>query len=339
MRRVAWPHTEAVSVIDEGGAMLSIRNLVKIYPGPVPALRGVDLDVPRGMFGLLGPNGAGKSTLMKVIAGLLEPTSGTITLDGEDVLQDPARLHRQLGYLPQDFGFYPNLSGQDMLAYLLELKGVEAPQGRKKLVAELLERVNLGFAAKRKVKGYSGGMRQRLGIAQAIAGNPRLIIVDEPTAGLDPEERHRFYRILAELAADRTVLLSTHIVEDVAVLCPRFVVLSGGRIVAETTPSRAREALQGHIFEGLAGSDLAELQKKYWITQAVLVEGEHRVRIYTQDGGPAPAGFSAVAPTLEDAYMVLVGNGRGGSRGPAALAAPRGSGGEAAGGAVRGVEG
>src|SRR6516164_7405582 len=168
--------------------MLTIRNLVKIYPGPVAALQGIDLDVPRGMFGLLGPNGAGKTTLMRVLAGLLEP------------------------------------------------KGVDARGGLKELCAELLERVNLSFAAKRKVKGYSGGMKQRLGIAQAIAGDPRLLIVDEPTAGLDPEERMRFYRLLSELAADRTVLLSTHIVEDVAVLCPRFAVIRGGRLLAVTTP-------------------------------------------------------------------------------------------------------
>ncbi|MCA9755881.1 MAG: ABC transporter ATP-binding protein [Candidatus Eisenbacteria bacterium] len=294
--------------------MLSVRNLVKIYPGPVPALRGVDLEVPTGMFGLLGPNGAGKSTLMKVIAGLLEPTSGEVRLDGEDVLSDPDALHRRLGYLPQDFGFYPNLSGRDMLAYLLELKGVDAPGGRKKLVEELLERVNLTFAAKRKVKGYSGGMKQRLGIAQAIAGNPRLIIVDEPTAGLDPEERHRFYRILAELATERTVLLSTHIVEDVAVLCPRFVVISQGRIVAGTTPTEAKDKLRGRIFEGSAGGDLDEMRSRFWVTQAVLVEGRNLVRIFAPDGR-APEGFAEVEPTLEDAYMTLVGNGR-----PAGLA-------------------
>ena len=300
--------------------MLSIRNLVKIYPGPVAALRGVDLEIPVGMFGLLGPNGAGKSTLMKVVAGLLEPTSGEVRLDGEDILADPDGLHRKLGYLPQDFGFYPNLSGRDMLAYLLELKGVEAPGGRKKLVEALLERVNLTFAAKRKVKGYSGGMRQRLGIAQAIAGNPRLIIVDEPTAGLDPEERHRFYRILAELAADRIVLLSTHIVEDVAVLCPRFVVISGGRIVAETTPTGAREHLRGRIFEGSATGDLEELRRDYWVTQAVLFEGKNLVRVYAPDGA-GPAGFTAVDPTLEDAYMTLVGNGRHVDEGPVAATA------------------
>ena len=294
--------------------MLSVRNLVKIYPGPVPALRGVDLEVPTGMFGLLGPNGADKSTRMKVIAGLLEPTSGEVRLDGEDVLSDPDALHRRLGYLPQDFGFYPNLSGRDMLAYLLELKGVDAPGGRKKLVEELLERVNLTFAAKRKVKGYSGGMKQRLGIAQAIAGNPRLIIVDEPTAGLDPEERHRFYRILAELATERTVLLSTHIVEDVAVLCPRFVVISQGRIVAGTTPTEAKDKLRGRIFEGSAGGDLDEMRSRFWVTQAVLVEGRNLVRIFAPDGR-APEGFAEVEPTLEDAYMTLVGNGR-----PAGLA-------------------
>ena len=222
--------------------MLSARALTKIYPGPVTALNGIDLDVSPGMFGLLGPNGAGKSTFMKILAGLLEPTSGSVTLDGIDILKDPKLLWPRLGYLPQEFGFYPHLSGEAMLAHLLALKGVEAPQGTKKLVAALLDRVNLTFAAKRAVKGYSGGMRQRLGIAQAIAGDPRLIIVDEPTAGLDPEERLRFYQLLSELAADRIVLLSTHIVEDVAVLCPRFAVIREGRLLALTTPSEARAA-------------------------------------------------------------------------------------------------
>ena len=202
--------------------MLEIRNLVKVYPGGVTALRGIDLNVPKGMYGLLGPNGAGKSTLMKIVAGLLEPSGGSVSLDGVDVVAQPEEVHSRLGYLPQDFGFYPHLTGAQMLTYLLKLKGVTAPEGLPKLVAELLERVNLAFAAKRKVKGYSGGMRQRLGIAQAVAGNPRLIIVDEPTAGLDPEERGRFYRLLAELAGERSVLLSTHIVEDVAVSLSPF---------------------------------------------------------------------------------------------------------------------
>jgi len=287
--------------------MLTIRDLVKVYPGPVTALQGIDLDVPPGMFGLLGPNGAGKSTLMKILAGLLEATSGQVTLDGEDVLSKPERIRRRLGYLPQEFGFYPHLTGEKMLAYLLKLKGVEAPGGLRKLVDELLERVNLSYAARRKVKTYSGGMRQRLGIAQAIAGDPRLIIVDEPTAGLDPEERLRFYRILAELAADRIVLLSTHIVEDVAVLCPRFAVIHKGRLVALTSPTEARQAIEGKIFEGrIAREELEEIhRRRLRVIQSVLVEGKNRVRVYQPDGSSL-LGFEPVPATLEDAYLLRV---------------------------------
>ncbi|MFL6195649.1 MAG: ABC transporter ATP-binding protein [Thermoanaerobaculia bacterium] len=287
--------------------MLTIRDLVKVYPGPVTALQGVSLDVPPGMFGLLGPNGAGKSTLMKILSGLLEATSGQVTLDGEDILSRPERIRRQLGYLPQEFGFYPHLTGEKMLTYLLKLKGVDAPGGLKKLVPELLERVNLSAAAKRKVKTYSGGMRQRLGIAQAIAGDPRLIIVDEPTAGLDPEERLRFYRILAELAADRIVLLSTHIVEDVAVLCPRFAVIRKGRLVAQTSPSEARERIAGKVFEGRVGrEELEEIhRRRLRVIQSVLVEGKNRVRVYQPDGAQL-AGFEPVPATLEDGYLLLM---------------------------------
>jgi ABC-type multidrug transport system ATPase subunit len=292
--------------------MLTIRGLVKIYAGSVAALQGIDLDVPPGMFGLLGPNGAGKSTFMNILAGLLEPTAGSIQLDGIDVLADPQRLRPRLGYLPQDFGFYPYLTGAQMLTYLLKLKGIDAPGGRERLCAALLERVNLSFAAKRKVKEYSGGMRQRLGIAQAIAGDPRLIIVDEPTAGLDPEERLRFYRLLAELAETRTVLLSTHIVEDVAMLCPRFAVIRQGRLVATTTPAEARAAIAGTIYEGSVGAaGLEPLARRWQVTQAILVEGRNRVRVQVRDGRP-PEGFEPVAPTLEDAYLLMMqGTGRG----------------------------
>jgi len=294
--------------------MLVVRGLVKIYPGPVAALQGVDLDVPKGMFGLLGPNGAGKSTLMKILAGLLEPTSGSASLDGQDILSKPEVLWPRLGYLPQDFGFYPHLTGEEMLTYLLRLKGVQAPGGLKRLVAELLERVNLGFAARRKLKGYSGGMRQRLGIAQALAGNPDLIVVDEPTAGLDPEERLRFYRLLAELAEDRHVVLSTHIVEDVAVLCPRFAVIRGGRLLVVTSPAEARHAIAGRIFEGAVdASRLQDLGRTHCVIQSLLVEGRNRARIHAPDGD-VPAGFAPATPTLEDAYLVLMrsGNGNGG---------------------------
>jgi ABC-type multidrug transport system ATPase subunit len=286
--------------------MLTIQKLVKVYPGPVTALQGVSLEVTPGMFGLLGPNGAGKSTMMKIVAGVLEPTSGQVLLDGEDVTARPERLWPVLGYLPQDFGFYPHLTGEAMLAYLLELKGVVAPQGTKRLVADLLDRVNLTAAAKRKVKDYSGGMRQRLGIAQAIAGDPKLIIVDEPTAGLDPEERHRFYRLLAELAEQRTVILSTHIVEDVAVLCPRFAVFREGQVVTITSPSEARQRLQGAIFEGaVTSAELEELRKTRRVTQAYLVEGKNHVRVYQPDRA-APPGLAPTEATLEDAYLVAM---------------------------------
>jgi ABC-type multidrug transport system ATPase subunit len=286
--------------------MLTIRDLVKVYPGPVAALQGVHLEVEKGMFGLLGPNGAGKSTLMKIVAGLLESTSGTATLDDVDIVKEPEKLRNRLGYLPQEFGFYPHLNGLEMLTHLLKLKGVSGDGGPRGLAKTLLEQVGLGDAMTRKVKGYSGGMRQRLGIAQAVAGDPRLIIVDEPTAGLDPEERLRFYRILAELAERCIVVLSTHIVEDVATLCPRFALLSHGRIVADTSPTQARESLIGKIFEGsVSASEAADLTARHAVTQAVLVEGKNRVRVH-EPSGRAPVGFVAVEPTLEDAYFVLM---------------------------------
>jgi ABC-2 type transport system ATP-binding protein len=286
--------------------MLAIRNLVKVYPGPVAALQGISLDIPSGMFGLLGPNGAGKTTFMRILAGVLEPTSGSVELDGLNVLANPDALRASLGYLPQDFGFFPHLSGQAMLEYLLKLKGVSGPRGVRALAGELLERVNLAHAARRKVKDYSGGMRQRLGIAQAIAGNPKLVIVDEPTAGLDPEERLRFYRLLAELAQERTVLLSTHIVEDVAVLCRRFAVIRGGQVVALTSPHEARAQLAGKVFEGdVSPEQLEEVRRTRRVTQAVLVEGRNRVRIF-EESGVCPDGFESVTGTLEDAYFLLM---------------------------------
>lgn len=285
--------------------MLEIRELVKIYPGPVAALRGIDLEIPRGLFGLLGPNGSGKTTLMRILAGLLQPSSGSAWLEGVEITREPEKLWPRLGYLPQDFGFYPNLTGEAMLLHLLKLKGVSAPGGLKSLAAELLARVNLSGAAGRKVKTYSGGMRQRLGIAQAIAGDPELLIVDEPTAGLDPEERIRFYRLLAELAERRTVLLSTHIVEDVAMLCPRFAILRFGRLIATTTPSEAKASIAGKIYEGWASAaELERLTAQGRVTQARLVEGRNLVRLF-DPRGEVPAGFEPVAPTLEDAYLVL----------------------------------
>jgi ABC-2 type transport system ATP-binding protein len=287
---------------------LSIRGLVKIHPGPVCALRGVDLEIPEGMFGLLGPNGAGKSTFMNIVAGLIEPTAGKVLLDGVDIVENPRFMRERLGYLPQDFGFYPDLSGRAMLEFLLKLKGVGGPRGRRALADELLERVNLTAAAGRKVGGYSGGMRQRLGLAQAIAGNPRVLIVDEPTAGLDPEERQRFYRLLAEMSAGRVVLLSTHIVDDVSTLCPRLAVIRSGEVVADTTPSVARAAVDGQIHEGfVADAELPAFAAQHRVISAVLNEGRNnRVRVFCAPGRSAPEGFRPSAGTLEDAYLVLM---------------------------------
>ncbi|MBK6845405.1 MAG: ATP-binding cassette domain-containing protein [Gemmatimonadetes bacterium] len=285
--------------------MLEIRALAKWYPGPVHALRGISLDVPTGMFGLLGPNGAGKTTFMRILAGLLEPSAGRLILDGDDITGHPERLWPRLGYLPQYFGFYPHLTGHAMLRHMLQLKGVSHPGGIDALVEALLERVNLGAAARRPVRSYSGGMRQRLGIAQAIAGDPRLIIVDEPTAGLDPEERLRFYRLLAELAESRIVLLSTHIVDDVAILCPRFAVLHQGTILASTTPSAARDALAGAMFEGEVGRNALEaISARFHVTESYLVEGRHRLRVHAPDG-VVPDGFHGVQAKLDDAYLLL----------------------------------
>lgn len=297
--------------------MLSIRELVKVYPGPVAALRGISLDISPGMFGLLGPNGSGKTTFMRILAGLLEPTSGRVLLDGVDVVGRPELVWPRLGNLPQYFGFYPNLTGTAMLRHMLRLKGVESPLGLERLCAELLERVNLTAAAGRKVKHYSGGMRQRLGIAQAIAGDPDLLIVDEPTAGLDPEERIRFYRLLADLAETRTVILSTHIVEDVAVLCPRFAVIRQGQVLSQTTPAEARGRIAGTMFEGEVSRDeLERLTLTARVTQAHLVEGRNRVRIHAP-GGEGPPGLAPTPATLEDAYLIMTEAGA-----PAATALP-----------------
>jgi len=287
---------------------LSIKGLVKIHPGPVCALRGVALEIPEGMFGLLGPNGAGKSTFMNIVAALVEPTAGKVFLDGTDIVENPRFMRERLGYLPQDFGFYPDLTGRAMLEFLLKLKGISGPRGRRALADELLARVNLTDAAKRKVGGYSGGMRQRLGLAQAIAGNPRVLIVDEPTAGLDPEERQRFYRLLGEMSAGRVVLLSTHIVDDVSTLCPRLAVIRAGEVVANTTPTAARNAVDGLIFEGFVADDeLPAFSETHRVISAVLNEGrDNRVRVFVGPGRASPAGFAQSIATLEDAYLVLM---------------------------------
>src|SRR5271168_222356 len=228
--------------------MLQIRDLSKTYQNGVQALKNVSLDIPNGMFGLLGPNGAGKSTLMRTIATLQDPDSGSIRLNNLDVLGDKPTARRQLGYLPQEFGVYPKVTAEAMLEHFAVLKGVIARAERKGLVEALLRQVNLWEVRKRKLGTFSGGMRQRFGIAQALIGDPQLIIVDEPTAGLDPEERNRFLNLLAEIGEQVVVILSTHIVEDVADLCPAMAIIVDGRIVRQGAPGELMAALQGRIW-------------------------------------------------------------------------------------------
>src|SRR5215813_11367020 len=230
--------------------MLEIKQLEKTYPGGIHALRGVSLDIPAGMFGLLGPNGAGKTTLMKILATLLEPDSGEAEMNGLDLIANKAQTRKMLGYLPQDFGLYPTLTAAQMLDYFAKLKGVTDKKERRSLVDALLERVNLSAERNRRLGGFSGGMRQRVGIAQALIGNPDLLIVDEPTAGLDPEERTRLHNLLAESTGENTVvLLSTHIVSDVSNLCSHFAVIRGGQILTATSPETALAELDGRIWE------------------------------------------------------------------------------------------
>ena len=225
--------------------MLSLTDVTHVYPNNTRALDGVTLEIPRGMYGLLGPNGAGKSTLMRSIATLQTPSSGAITFDGVDVVAEPEAIRARLGYLPQDFGVYPRVTAYDMLEHMAVLKGIAGSAERKETVETLLNQVNLWKVRKKAIAGFSGGMRQRFGIAQALIGNPDLIITDEPTAGLDPEERNRFLNLLAEVGENVVVILSTHIVEDVADLCPRMAVLVGGKVQLEGAPSDLIASTEG----------------------------------------------------------------------------------------------
>ncbi len=282
--------------------MLTIRNLSKTYGNGVRALKDVSLDIPRGMFGLLGPNGAGKSTLMRTIATLQDPDSGSIELDGRDLLADKIATRRRLGYLPQDFGVYPKVSAQDMLNHLAVLKGVTHGKERKALVEALLNQVNLWDKRWMKLGGYSGGMRQRFGIAQALIGEPELIIVDEPTAGLDPAERNRFLNLLAEIGERVVVILSTHIVEDVTDLCPRMAIIGQGQVLQTGEPHEAIAALEGRVWRrSIERTQLADYQARMTVLSTRLAAGETIIHVLA-DAAPGE-GFTAVAPDLEDVYF------------------------------------
>jgi len=300
--------------------MLEITNLRKTYPGGVHALRGISLSIEPGMYGLLGPNGAGKSTLMKCVATLLEPDSGAITFNGVDVVHEKEKVRRWLGYLPQDFGLYPSLSAEQMLDYLATLKGILVPSERRRVVGALLERVNLSSVRKRRLGGFSGGMRQRFGIAQALIGAPKLLVVDEPTAGLDPEERHRFQNLLAELASDIVILLSTHIVSDVTALCRRMAIIQDGQILLQATPAEAVAAMRGKVWEKTVPRSLVERYKSRLpvISTSPSIDGI-RLRVLSLEDGPegdearhpgerlaAGSSFVAAEPTLEDVYFSYI---------------------------------
>ncbi|MGZ9099298.1 MAG: ABC transporter ATP-binding protein [Brevundimonas sp.] len=285
--------------------MLTIENLTHVYGNGVRALDDVSLTIPKGMFGLLGPNGAGKSTLMRSIATLQTPTSGSIRFGDIDVIKDPEQLRRVLGYLPQDFGVYPRVSAYDMLDHMAVLKGISNGRDRKATVEALLHQVNLWPVRGKALAGFSGGMRQRFGIAQALIGNPELIIVDEPTAGLDPEERNRFLNLLAEVGENVVVILSTHIVEDVTDLCPRMAVLAGGKIQLEGSPVELTHALEGRVWrKTIDKADLAAQQASRNVISTRLFAGRTVIHVLS-DTNPGD-GFERAPGGLEDVYLATV---------------------------------
>ena len=287
--------------------MLVIRDLTKTYPSGVQALRGVSLELHPGVFGLLGPNGSGKTTLMKIVATLLEPDSGTIVMNGTDLLARKDLTREMLGYLPQDFGLYPTLTAWQMLNYLAQLKGVTNRKERHALIDALLERVNLWSARNQRLGEFSGGMRQRFGIAQALIGEPKLLIVDEPTAGLDPEERVRFYNLISETASDEAVvILSTHIVSDVSNLCSRMAIIRNGEILSSCTPRQVVDQLRESVWEGTVPRDQISIFKSHFnVISSRTFDGEMRVRVISKDKRPAEA-FTPAIPVLEDYYFDLV---------------------------------
>ncbi len=286
---------------------LSIRNLSKTYPNGTQALKNVSLEIPTGMFGLLGPNGAGKSSLMRTIATLQDADTGSIMLDDIDVLRDKEAIRRVLGYLPQEFGVYPSVSAEELLEHFATLKGIANARERKEMVAALLHQTNLYDVRKKYVGGYSGGMKQRFGIAQALLGNPRLIIVDEPTAGLDPAERNRFHNLLSEIGENLVVILSTHIVSDVSDLCRAMAIINKGEVLLTGDPLSVMNSLHGRIWKKLIEkAELPALQASQRVISSRLFAGKTVVHVLA-DNAP-DSGFEAVNPDLEDVYFSEIKN-------------------------------
>ena len=281
---------------------LTIQNLQKTYPNGVKALNNISLEIENGMFGLLGPNGAGKSSLMRTLATLQEADSGTAFLDDINILKQPTELRKNLGYLPQEFGVYPKITAEQLLDHMAILKGITNKKERKELVKYLLDKVNLYDKRNKSVKGFSGGMKQRVGIAQALIGTPKLIIVDEPTAGLDPSERNRFYNLLAEVGEKTIVILSTHIVDDVRELCTKMAIMNLGEIVYHGTPNEALSELEGKVYQRLISrNELEEYKNNFAIISNKMVGGQPLIHIYSESN--PQNGFEAVKPNLEDVFF------------------------------------
>ncbi len=309
--------------------MLRLRNVSHVYANGTRALDDINLEIPKGMFGLLGPNGAGKSTLMRCIATLQTPSAGSIQFGEIDVLREPEQLRATLGYLPQDFGVYPRVSAYDLLDHLAVLKGVAARGERREVVETLLAQVNLWDVRKKAVAGFSGGMRQRFGIAQALIGNPALIIVDEPTAGLDPEERNRFNNLLVEIGEQVVVILSTHIVEDVADLCPRMAILVSGRITLEGSPAQLVDTLKGRVWRrAIESGELSAFQADMMVIAHRLRAGRTVIHVLAQSS--PGAGFEQIDGGLEDLYFATLTSSRVGAASVGAMPAPAQAGGAVA---------
>jgi ABC-2 type transport system ATP-binding protein len=284
---------------------LNIRDVSKTYPNGMQALKDVSLDIPQGMFGLLGRNGAGKSTLMRILATLQEPDEGSIRLGEIDVIRQKDRVRETLGYLPQSFGFHPRVSAERLLDHFAVLKGLAEPGPRRGVVESLLRRTNLWEVRKQRVGTFSGGMRQRLGVAVALLGNPKLIIVDEPTAGLDPEERVRFLNLLSEIGEDSAVILSTHIVEDVEELCSRLAIIDRGEILLAAEPARAIDQLRGRIWRrNVSRDELPALERELAVISTKLMAGRTIAHVYAE-ASPGPA-FEAVEPDMKDVYFSVM---------------------------------
>jgi ABC-2 type transport system ATP-binding protein len=290
-----------------GSNMLKISGLTKTYANRIQALKGINLEVPLGMFGLLGPNGSGKTTLMKILATLLEPDSGGAEMNGVDLIINKHGARKMLGYLPQEFGLYPTLTAEQMLDYFAKLKGVTDKKERRALIDALLDRVNLTAARKQRLGGFSGGMRQRLGIAQALMGEPDLIIVDEPTAGLDPEERIRFHNLLSETAGENAVvILSTHIVSDVSNLCSQMAIIRQGEILACSTPRQAVDQLKDSVWEATVPREqVSAVKSRCQVISSQMFDGLARLRVISKGERPSEE-FTPATPVLEDYYFDLV---------------------------------